>query len=803
MNRRRLYTLFSLLTTLSLLVGLSLSYSAPVLAQDTQPPAPHMISEPGLVAPEPETPWLWTRWNATQYALAEDDHSLWIGGAGSILRWDKTSRTYRRYGSPEGIPHRNIYAIAVDEDGNRWFGGDRGLSRLDADEQWHHYTAQNSDLHSNLVTGIAVGADGTLWLDHGAPDGVSRRLADDSWQWFPNLAALIEADSERILQTQKANLLWAVSGNEIWLGYFAYKDGRWINRTPEGAPPEVQTVVAGRAGRVWVLPEPSPIADVYMWNGEKWMLESKSHLIYGGFTAIAADKDGSMWAGWVAGPEPYNHETIGYGRLGSSQKWPNVHSYVSAMLASAEGEGVWAIGSSWLIEPDGTVNPLPDRPRYATVTNAVLGGDGLLRLHSQYPEHLTSYVDGNVETLADQGDPALDNDQWTLDFYASSLTAIERTPKGDLWLAVKDVGVKTVFSPPPVRNYRGTWIPASGGRIAVAYLDIFAQDEHHTWFADPGGVVSLDDGGTIDDLSDDVWHDYPIETTGSGGAVAVDALGRLWFGDSSGLYLYQQDAWQPFRLGSNRLGAICDLTPAPNGVLFVQVGSSYAGCNYGNAVYTLQPDGKSDYWGVGWLVREQYELVRSTVHRNRLWTVAPDGAVWYISDGYLLDDGYVDSPTLFRHDVNGPTRFQLPFAVNSVASLEVDANNHVWLVADGSLWRLSPPPSFELSMLPVAGMLEIGAQQSIQVQVAGRGGFTGTVSLAVAGLPQGITATLDRSEVPAGEYVSIELTSAPSVSPGTYTFRVDGTSGTLTDSLLLTMQVVADLFERYLPAISR
>lgn len=284
----------------------------------------------------------------------------------------------------------------------------------------------------------------------------------------------------------------------------------------------------------------------------------------------------------------------------------------------------------------------------------------------------------------------------------------------------------------------------------------------------PQGVLALDDGGTVDDFTDDLWHDYPIDTDGEGGSVAADALGRLWFGDSSGLYLYQQDTWQPFRLGTTAF-QVCDLTPAPNGVLFVQVDMFNAGCDYTDFVFAIQADGSLDSGGVGGFVLFHYDLVRSTLHRNRMWTVAPDGAVWYMAEGYLLDDNYVESPALFRHNADGSTRFQLPFDVNAVVSLEVDANNHVWLVAEELLWRLSPPPSFKLSMLPVAGMLEIGAQQSIPVQVIGRGGFTGTVSLAVADLPQGITATLDRSEVLAGEDVTVKLTIAPSVAAGIYT----------------------------------
>jgi hypothetical protein len=249
-----------------------------------------------------------------------------------------------------------------------------------------------------------------------------------------------------------------------------------------------------------------------------------------------------------------------------------------------------------------------------------------------------------MQTLNDGGNASFDNDRWALDIPVHLLSATERTPEGDLWLVPFYVWRGTWYGA-PLRYHQGRWIEFEHSTPPgyTHTIDIFAQDEHHTWFAygtfpedrpsSLRGILALDDAGTIDDFTDDVWSDYPLETSGEGGAVAVDSLGRLWFGDSSGLYLYQQDAWQPFQLGVYQQHVICDLTPAPNGVLFVQVDVFDASCDYADFVYAIHPDGSLDYGGVGRFVQSQYEIVRSTVHRNRLWTVAPDGAIWYMADG--------------------------------------------------------------------------------------------------------------------------------------------------------------------------
>jgi hypothetical protein len=100
---------------------------SPVMADEAAP-----ASEPAAETPQ------WTVWGAAQYALADDGAAIWIGGTGSILRWDKEHKTYRRYTAADGLPHIRVLTVAVDAEGNRWFGGDRGLSRLDAAENWTH-----------------------------------------------------------------------------------------------------------------------------------------------------------------------------------------------------------------------------------------------------------------------------------------------------------------------------------------------------------------------------------------------------------------------------------------------------------------------------------------------------------------------------------------------------------------------------------------------------------------------------------------------------------------------------------------
>ncbi|MCB0099549.1 MAG: hypothetical protein KDE46_27640, partial [Caldilineaceae bacterium] len=384
--------------------------------------------------PAPATNSLWTRWHPDQYALAEDGATLWIGAAGSLIRWDESSQSYRRYGPLDGLPHQAIYAIAVDSAGNRWFGGDGGLSRLDSSEQWTHFTAANSGLATDRIVAIAIGADNTLWLGHGPGDArVSRRKPDGSWQIYPSRTAAVEADYTAVLQTQNDNRLWTIVGNEIWVDYAVYTGTAWLDRTPVNVTVAPVTVAADSMGIVWVLPAVDKT--IYRWDGANWSTVDLYSLLPfdGRVTALAVDGNDRAWIGFEERPGfPYANRVAGYATLANLAVAAMMDrpGPVTALLPTTAG--LWVLGPGWLVQPDGTLTTLPDTPRFATVTDAIVDGAGLLWLHS---ERHAPYSEGYLQTLDDQGDPALNNDRWTVDRDAHVISALERTPGGDLWLA--------------------------------------------------------------------------------------------------------------------------------------------------------------------------------------------------------------------------------------------------------------------------------------------------------------------------------------------------------------------------------
>ena len=667
----------------------------------TLPESTRGAREPALAAsaPFPDSP-LWTTWGASQYALADDGASLWIGGSGSIVRWDKQQGWYRRYSAVDGLPHTVVLAAAVDGAGNRWFGGDGGLSRLDAEERWTHFRAADSGLYSDLVDAIAVAGGDTLYLSHGLPGGsVSRRDGDGAWRWFPNRETAIQADYAAIVQTRASNPLWTVAGNEIWAGSRVFDGERWYERKLPSQPGEPIALAADSRGHVWAL---STDWIVYEWDGAGWLAHPVYIRFTGKITALAVDNDDRVWIGLQErGGIPYTNETAEVrdllGTKGSSFAVPGP---VAALLPTPEG--LWGVGPGWLMSPDLTVSVLTDGPRFQDLPDASLGSDGSIWLYSGFQQ---PYTVGAVQTLDDRGTLSLEDDVWPVrpaDYqpylgYCERVTAFERAA-GDTWYASYcdprfPMGSKAV-------RYRGRERIEYPLPLAMEQQvsDIFAQDARHIWFASrgygDGYVLGLDDGGTPADTSDDSWQTLPIEPMAGEPVVAVDALGRLWHGQGSGLYRYDGSSWR-LVYGER---PVCDLAPAADGTLYAQIATDQAtGCEeHWDRILVVRADGtiEDTLFYSKWLILGEPATVRTAWRRNSLWAIASDGAIWYVSH---LDPGQ----ELQRRTSSGLTTYALPVAASAVQRLEVDARGHVWLVAESQLWRMEGPRPTTL-YLPIA-----------------------------------------------------------------------------------------------------
>ena len=100
--------------------------------------------------------------------------------------------------------------------------------------------------------------------------------------------------------------------------------------------------------------------------------------------------------------------------------------------------------------------------------------------------------------------------------------------------------------------------------------------------------------------------------------------------------------------------------------------------------------------------------------------------------------------------------------------------------------------SIQLTLNPATLSLPQGSSGTIAVSVARAGGFTGVVTLAVSGMPTGVTTTIDPSQLSASTTTAtVTVTTTAAVTPASYTATVTATgegvtSATATHQLTVT-----------------
>jgi hypothetical protein len=98
-------------------------------------------------------------------------------------------------------------------------------------------------------------------------------------------------------------------------------------------------------------------------------------------------------------------------------------------------------------------------------------------------------------------------------------------------------------------------------------------------------------------------------------------------------------------------------------------------------------------------------------------------------------------------------------------------------------------PDFSISATPSSQTVVQGASTSYTVTVTPSGGFTGTVSFSVTGLPSGATASFNPTSVNASGSSTMTVTTSSTTPPGNYPLTITGTSGTLSHTTTVTLVV--------------
>jgi hypothetical protein len=108
----------------------------------------------------------------------------------------------------------------------------------------------------------------------------------------------------------------------------------------------------------------------------------------------------------------------------------------------------------------------------------------------------------------------------------------------------------------------------------------------------------------------------------------------------------------------------------------------------------------------------------------------------------------------------------------------------------------SAAPDFALAATPASQSVTAGNSTSYTATVTPSGGYTGTVSFSVSGLPAGATGTFTPASVTTSGSSTLAVTTTTAVAAGTYPLVITGTDGTLTHtasvSLVVSAAIVGD-----------
>jgi hypothetical protein len=415
--------------------------------------------------------------------------------------------------------------------------------------------------------------------------------------------------------------------------------------------------------------------------------------------------------------------------------------------------------------------------------------------------------------LDDQGTTWLDDDQWERLLPSDGLASIilfDRLPGGDVWYATYEftplhtvpwveahlfqlsAGMLTSYALPTlsygVTNYHTLQI-IDEQRVLVGYAHAYTAT---LW---KNGLALFSNGGTPQDPSDDQTQELQVDSDHAFAAVALDTRERFWYADNTGVYRYDNNSWGQISTSDTT----CRLIPAADGAMLIVDGWPHCG-NVTNSIHWVSASNKVRNDDIALLVNSDIGLFQSTTLYNAQWAVAPDGAVWYLT---REDDGFL---RLHRYNGDQEFHYTTPLsAETAISTLEVDANNHVWITADGDLWRLSSgsQPDFVLALHPTTFLMAPGTVAKSAIMPTSQGGLLGNVTLEAQGLPPELSVSFSPNPLSVKRTGQFTITAASTVSEGLYTGQIVARLGSLSHAVAISITVTSDLHPEHLPLVAR
>ncbi len=166
-------------------------------------------------------------------------------------------------------------------------------------------------------------------------------------------------------------------------------------------------------------------------------------------------------------------------------------------------------------------------------------------------------------------------------------------------------------------------------------------------------------------------------------------------------------------------------------------------------------------------------------------------------DIYSSSNGGNDFPVLLASKVpnDGSETISVPNTLGSTNRIQVRGNNHIFLdVSNTNFTIANPVATFGLAFSGVAGgqnkIVCQGASTSFDLKYSTLLGFSNATNLSVIGNPAGSTATFSQNTITANGTVVLTIADTQLAVPGFYTLQVTGTSGAITKTVNMYLEIL-------------
>ncbi|OOG66212.1 hybrid sensor histidine kinase/response regulator [Rhodanobacter sp. B04] len=568
---------------------------------------------------------------------------------------------FRRYGTAEGLPSINVYAVVQDREGAIWFGTKGGLARFDGAhfKVYRHAENDPGSLYNNGIATLQIDRLGRLWAA-GLNAGLNRYDSDtdrfEHWGHDPADPASLASDR-----------VWAIAqtgDGTLWVGSAGGLDRM---RPDERGFEHVVNPLLGA--------QPDD---------------------FGTVAALYVDPHQRLWIGSSRGV--FVREAGGkISRVPSEDGGKTV----DAWRIDGDGDEVRIAATDGLlvIGKDGVAHRFAAAVIPATnVMSSVRDAVGRLWIGTQRGLFLQASADGPVTAVMDR--PSLYGN-----LPGTWIWQLMTDREGGLWVALYDGGV-AYLAPGWNRFSRFTHVPdePTSLRDAIATTMARGKDGRHVWVGQRGGRIDR-----LDPVTGQVEH----ALSGLHGDVVgmtEDAKKRLWVAVQGALYRITGSKVEQVDPAAAQLQRPLEVEPGPDGQMYART--------FGRGVFRIDPetlavtrvplDGVSDkvLWGsqmtlkdgVFWYAsdggmmrlnasHDRFEMVPGgpagqsvdafDFDKDGLWVANADGLSFYRyrGDGLLLDK---------RIDV------EHGWPSGNVTDLRVDVSGRVWIFGHDGLWYFNP-----------------------------------------------------------------------------------------------------------------